>query len=254
MGVYHGPRTTEKEEQVLHPQSQAEADATANQSKRQSTCLSKLVGLPINDALLLIRALRFHCLDVANPRLNRNHRLTLAQNYRRLGLTAKLSHYAGGIEKEITHVPDSKNLLPQRRDDPLAITAKTANPLLPSEVHVERDPTTGAIIQITDPHWESAHSPLNDPLNELEHTEERSSDSTEIESPKGIVGELERQASAEVKKKPRHQSQREVEWLEALLKKYEDDYELMARDRKLNPYQQSTGEIRKRMKNWKNRG
>ena len=118
---------------------------------------------------------------------------------------------------------------------------------------MEREPATGAILRITDSHWKAAHNPLNDPLVDLEHSQGRRLDSGETKSPEGIVGELEQQASVEIKKKPRHPSQREVEWLEALLEKYGDAYELMTRDRKLNPYQQSEGEIRRRMENWKDR-
>jgi nucleolar protein 16 len=49
------------------------------------------------------------------------------------------------------------------------------------------------------------------------------------------------------------QSRREEEWIEALVEKYGDDYGKMFRDRKLNIWQQSEGDIKKRVKVWRSR-
>jgi nucleolar protein 16 len=48
-------------------------------------------------------------------------------------------------------------------------------------------------------------------------------------------------------KKKRHQSEREREWLGRLVGRYGDDYEAMARDGKLNPMQQTAGDIKRRV-------
>lgn len=53
------------------------------------------------------------------------------------------------------------------------------------------------------------------------------------------------------KKRPRKQSQREEEWVERLVERYGDDVGKMARDRKLNPMQQSQGDIAKRVRMWR---
>lgn len=53
------------------------------------------------------------------------------------------------------------------------------------------------------------------------------------------------------RKKPRHQSQREQEWLAQLYEKYADDVPAMVRDKRLNRMQQTEGDIRRRLNTWK---
>jgi nucleolar protein 16 len=66
-----------------------------------------------------------------------------------------------------------------------------------------------------------------------------------------VVRQLEEQAKRGVAKALRTQSAREQEWIERLVSKYGDDYRKMFWDRKLNPMQQSEGDIRKRVLRWK---
>lgn len=63
-----------------------------------------------------------------------------------------------------------------------------------------------------------------------------------------VVRELEREAARPTEARVRHQSEREVEWLKDLVQKHGEDLEVMARDRKLNPMQQTVADIRKRLK------
>jgi nucleolar protein 16 len=65
-----------------------------------------------------------------------------------------------------------------------------------------------------------------------------------------VIRELEEAALNGAKKAPRGQSQREQEWVERLVSKYGEDYAKMARDRKLNPMQQTAADIRKRVVKW----
>jgi nucleolar protein 16 len=65
-----------------------------------------------------------------------------------------------------------------------------------------------------------------------------------------VIRELEEAAMNGARKAPRGQSQREQEWVERLVSKYGDDYAKMARDRKLNPMQQTAADIKKRVVKW----
>jgi nucleolar protein 16 len=126
------------------------------------------------------------------------------------------------------------------------------------ETRVERDPETGHILRVIhddeDDNIEvagrqrSRKNPLNDPLNELASHSNPLADSV-------IVKQLERQADQEGKtvraKKPRFQSTREGEWAQRLIEKHGDNYAAMVRDRKLNPMQQSEGDLRRRLAKWK---
>ena len=73
----------------------------------------------------------------------------------------------------------------------------------------------------------------------------------ENEAQNPVISELEEAARNGVRKAPRKQSEREGEWLERLVSKYGEDYGRMARDRKLNPMQQTESDIKKRVRKWK---
>jgi nucleolar protein 16 len=105
---------------------------------------------------------------------------------------------------------------------------------------------------------EENDNPLNDPLNELddEGGEEWNGFAMVPEQKEGeevnpVIQQLEEAARNGARKAPRKQSQREEEWLERLVSRYGDDYGKMARDRKLNPMQQTETDIKKRVKKWK---
>tara|TARA_R110002003_G_scaffold171_13_gene13999 strand:- start:33867 stop:34217 length:351 start_codon:yes stop_codon:yes gene_type:complete len=105
---------------------------------------------------------------------------------------------------------------------------------------------------------EENDNPLNDPLNELddEDGEEWNGFAMVPEQKEGeevnpVIQQLEEAARNGARKAPRKQSQREEEWLERLVSRYGDDYGKMARDRKLNPMQQTETDIKKRVKKWK---
>lgn len=112
-------------------------------------------------------------------------------------------------------------------------------------------------------------NPLNDPLNVFDDSDDEGEmRNFGVRKEKGeggggggggsgsIVRELEAAARAGDggRKRPRMQSQREEEWIERLVRRWGDDYDAMMRDRRLNPGQQSAGDLRKRVKRWKDRG
>jgi nucleolar protein 16 len=189
--------------------------------------------------------------------------LTLTQNYRRLGLASRLNAPAGGVEKDrgIT-----ASLGVKRAADPLHIS-RNGNPLTeiqPDEVRVERDPKTGNILRVVregndDEEVEIAgrkrrqSNPLGDPLNELLDNERHAKLNQEPSGSKFIQGlELRaaREAKSVKKRRPRQQSQREQEWVLRLVEKHDDNYLAMFRDRKLNPMQQTEGDLRRRIRIW----
>ena len=180
-----------------------------------------------------------------HPKLFRDHSLTLSQNYRRLGLSSKLNAYTGGTE------PNPKpTTTGNRRKDSLSIpTSHKASELRTSEVKVTRNPKTGAIISVQREKSER-ENPLSDPLNEFSDLE----DEEVVEgSNRGIVPELEEQAKYSRPKRPRMQSQREREWIERLVERWGDDWTGMVRDRKLNPQQQTEGDLKRRVGIWRGR-
>jgi nucleolar protein 16 len=203
----------------------------------------------------------FLCSTEVNKTLGRNHKETLSQNYRRLGLASRLNHATGGTEKTIKTLGlnDPKS---SRADtaynstaDVFNIVGKTPAKGGIGEVEVERDPETGKIIRVLNDSTETKSNPLNDPLNDLEESDVEEWDGfamvPEDESENPVVRRLEEAARNGVRKAPRTQSKREEEWIESLVEKYGDDYSRMVWDKKLNPMQQSEGDIKKRVKKWK---
>ena len=194
--------------------------------------------------------------------LNRNQKETLSQNYRRLGLSAKLNHATGGTEKTASTVssttPTSESAnTSTNTSDKFHIPSAAPKTLTLLDAHVERDPITGKILRVLDvPNASKKPNPLNDPLNDLEDSDpEEWTGFANVPagnpSATTVVQQLEAQALSGVRKAPRKQSAREQEWIQRLVEKYGDNYGAMFRDRKLNPMQQSEGDIKNRVKKWK---
>ncbi|KAL7790924.1 ribosome biogenesis protein Nop16 [Trichoderma ceciliae] len=199
---------------------------------------------------------------ILNPRGNSviaknwDKKETLAQNYRRLGLLARLKTPTGGIEKKLSTSSSASSADPSAaalrasKSDPFAI-ANTEKAIL-SEVKVERD-SEGNIVRILG----RRANPLNDPLNDLESAsgEEDKGDAAEewggIDDDgvgtTDVVRSLIEEAKNPAPPKARYQSEREREWLEKLVAKYGDDTRAMARDPRLNPMQQTASDIAKRL-------
>ncbi|KAK4226404.1 ribosome biogenesis protein Nop16 [Podospora fimiseda] len=187
---------------------------------------------------------------------NWNKKETLSQNYTRFGLVAKLGKQTGG-----TAPKNKSNLSASNATDPLAAKSADNGLLKIREVKVERD-AQGKILRIV-----RDTNPLNDPLNDLEsdNGEEEDSDKKyeewggfttnedrrkqiqDADKPE-VLRKLEMEATRPMEKPVRHQSDREREWLERLVDKYGDNVVAMARDKKLNPMQQTTGDLARRLR------
>lgn len=183
---------------------------------------------------------------------DRDRKLTLSQNYKRLGLSSRLNSSSGGTEKKIPKA--GEDVEPPTRDS-LAIAGPRARAKVTTqEIQVERDPETGKILRVIHPETESNFNPLNDLLNEPMDVEpEEPARRTQMQN--DIISQLEAQAAHEeemlLNKRPRHQSSREEEWITRLVEKHGDDVRAMVRDKKLNPMQQTEGDIGRRLKKWK---
>jgi nucleolar protein 16 len=183
---------------------------------------------------------------------------TLRQNYQRLGLTVRLNAVSGGREPLSRSI--SKSAPAATKRDPLNVeNVKLATTITPGTARVERGPD-GRILRVI--HAEEKEeqrgrmNPLGDPLNEIEDEEMDEENAGNGEDETGIVGLLRDQVKeAEMgEKKKRKPSKREGDWIEALIEKWGEDYKAMSRDRRLNERQQTEGEIRRRVKLWKERG
>lgn len=186
---------------------------------------------------------------------------TATQNYRRLGLVARLKAPTGGAE------PDHLKARTQARD-PFVIQPNggAGDGSFLREVRVERD-ADGKIVRIlgSTEGRKRRDNPLNDPLNELDTDSEAGGDEDMaddgetwggIEEGRGpkedtrteVVKELEAEANRPREKKIRGQSQREKEWVESLVEKHGENTKAMAKDRKLNPMQQTEADIVRRIR------
>ncbi|MCJ1418478.1 Nucleolar protein 16 [Xylographa parallela] len=209
------------------------------QKKKNRSSLPKVKHKP--------RSKRLQMLGNATVAAHWDQTLTLSQNYRQLGLTSKLNAHTGGIERLGSQVKNNLHTAVPAKDR-LSVASKLPTSIMPSEARIERDPSTGAILRVFHSHT-TTPNPLNDPLNEV--LEVYDDDKPPVRLVGGIIPELEEQASTEVKKRPRQQSKREETWISELVRKYGEDFSHMTRDRKLNPYQQSEGELRRRVRTWK---
>ncbi len=213
--------------------------------------------------------------------LSRNPRETLTQNYKRLGLTARLRGPTGGVERKVAdvlaearggdrgarrHEPDTDRLK-------IFPSGPIKNAPPAGEVRVVRN-SKGAIIRVIRPEADAASSlkkrnrnPLNDPLNDLSDSDSAGDDvnaSNLSRRTVNVIGDDEVRGTdnpvikqlEEIARKPRPKIRRkqtavEQAWIEELVSTYGDNYTKMFWDRRLNPLQRTENDIRKRVEKWK---
>ncbi|CAG8681854.1 4500_t:CDS:2 [Racocetra fulgida] len=134
-----------------------------------------------------------------------------------MGLMVSLNGVAGGVEKLYCDEP---------------------NPLDIEELKRSREPDRG-IIERDD------QGNVIDVIIDKEKDEESDTKIHPTPAKTDIVRELEAQASV-VYKRERYQSEEERLFVEKLINKYGDDYESMFRDIKLNVYQYTAAQLKKK--------
>ncbi|CAH0017247.1 unnamed protein product [Clonostachys rhizophaga] len=233
-GIQNGPATGKLMSEFIFDGDAQSTDKKKRRSKSQPIRQSNRLKKPVNP------------LGNNTIAANWDKKQTLAQNYKRLGLTARLKGPTGGTEKTLgvkeTFGPS----------DPLSINGSGSTGKALDVARVERD-ADGKIVRVIG----RAPNPLGDPLNELDSDSEMDDGEAEEHEEWGgiqengreteVVKSLIQEARNPAPKKKRYQSEQEREWLEKLVGKYGDDTRAMAKDRKLNPMQQTEADIRRRI-------
>lgn len=198
---------------------------------------------------------------------NWDYSLTMKQNYKNLGLRAKLQTPSGGQEVDYSKVAEKvpvKSVVDEEgsdEDDELnednedeeqnnETEAKNGdeefdeNKIPEGEARIQRD-EDGNVIKVV-------YGKLKKfDIDEDVETLKKQAAEEEEETKTDVVRELELYASRPEVTDARIQSEREEEWLERLYKKHGNNYQKMFFDKKLNIYQQSVGDIKRRLNIWK---
>ncbi|ODV82356.1 nucleolar protein 16 [Suhomyces tanzawaensis NRRL Y-17324] len=164
--------------------------------------------------------------------------LTLQQNYKRLGLRAKLGSLAGGAEKPVETLTEIRAKRAADQKVSVADIENTEDPaqIPEGEARIIRDKETGEVTKVIYGTMKVV------PTEELENEPENPS----------VIRQLEEYSNKHAQiVKERTISEREAEWCKSLYEKHGDDFQKMMWDKKLNPNQQTVADIRRRVLKWK---
>lgn len=191
---------------------------------------------------------------------NWDYSLTLAQNYKKLGLRAKLQTPAGGQEADLSKVikkeplfeksafdenddSDSDNEIENDSNNEGTYDESQFDPenIPEGEARIQRD-EDGKVLKVV--YGKKKSFDIDEDIDSIKEKLEKDENSTEV------VKQLEEFANRPIVKVERVQSEREEEWVSRLYKKHGTNYKKMFYDTKLNIYQQSENDIRRRVEKW----
>ncbi|RUS18063.1 ribosome biogenesis protein Nop16 [Endogone sp. FLAS-F59071] len=165
---------------------------------------------------------------VSNPIIAKNwdKKKTLRQNYEKLGLMSTLNGVAGSREIKPLIEPVEKEELSE------ADMEELERSLGPDEGLIQRD-DQGNVIRVIIGKEKTLDEVVGEEIKPVKAKTE-------------VVKALEAHA-ANGRHVERHQSKFEENWLQQLIGKHGDDYEAMFWDKRLNIYQQTAAELRKKV-------
>ncbi|KAG0681304.1 Nucleolar protein 16 [Pichia californica] len=178
--------------------------------------------------------------------------LTAKQNYKKLGLTFRLSATSGGEEKkikisQINHGNMEESLFEE--EDKKAEDEEEKDPYDPANIlegtaKLMKDENGNVVKVIYGTKKINKDITVND---EEESEEDKEEDNSKA---KQVIAELEELASIPKKKEVHKMNEVEVVRYRKLIDKYGEDYEKMKWDQKLNPFQLSPGQLKKQIKKY----
>ncbi|KAJ3271715.1 Nucleolar protein 16 [Terramyces sp. JEL0728] len=174
--------------------------------------------------------------DGAHPLIQKtwDKKKTLLQNYENMGLVVKLNGVSGGTGREAAQRAQEMQKLEELKDQvewrrldsqPAQVEDSKEKVYTPLEGEIKTDSRATLIGQKVN--LKAPQTQESKPTKIIEQLEEES----KLTAP--VI---------------RHQSEQEAYVFETLLRKYRDDFNAMAKDIKLNKYQLTAGQLKKKMR------